>query len=81
MVQDEIYIATKFCRAGDVHNLNTYSEQSIHNYCEDSLKRLQRERIDLYQIHCPPFAVLQNGQVFEVLNKLQAEGKIRHYGR
>ncbi|MNW39073.1 General stress protein 69 [compost metagenome] len=78
--EDEIYIATKFCRAGDIHDLNTYSEQSIRNYCEDSLKRLQRERIDLYQIHCPPFAVLQNGQVFEVLNKLQAEGKIRHYG-
>ncbi|GMA58222.1 hypothetical protein GCM10025858_27250 [Alicyclobacillus sacchari] len=41
---------------------------------------MQRDRIDLYQIHCPPTEVLRDGQVFEVLDKLQAEGKIRHYG-
>jgi aryl-alcohol dehydrogenase-like predicted oxidoreductase len=44
------------------------------------LKGLQRERIDLYQIHCPPLTVLKNGRVFEVLDKLQQEGKIRYYG-
>jgi aryl-alcohol dehydrogenase-like predicted oxidoreductase len=44
------------------------------------LKRLQRETIDLYQIHCPPLAILKQGLVFEVLDKLQAEGKIRYYG-
>ncbi|WP_143521300.1 aldo/keto reductase, partial [Pseudomonas sp. 2995-1] len=32
------------------------------------------------QIHCAPFEVLKNGAVFEVLDKLQQEGKIRHYG-
>jgi aryl-alcohol dehydrogenase-like predicted oxidoreductase len=78
--EDQIYIATKFCRAGDIHDLNTYSEKSVRTYCEASLKRLQRERIDLFQIHCPPFEVLKHGGVFEVLNKLQQEGKIRHYG-
>lgn len=78
--EDEIHIATKFCRAGDIHDLNTYSEASIRSFCENSLKRLQRERIDLYQIHCPPFAILKDGRVFEVLDKLKAEGKIRHYG-
>lgn len=78
--EDKIYIATKFCRAGDIHNPDTYSEKSISAYCEASLKRLRRERIDLYQIHCPPLAILQDGSVFEVLDKLQAAGKIRHYG-
>lgn len=78
--EDTIHIATKFCRAGDIHDLETYSEESVRRYCEDSLKRLQRERIDLYQIHCPPLAVLKDGRVFETLDKLQAEGKIRHYG-
>ncbi|AZK45290.1 aldo/keto reductase [Paenibacillus lentus] len=78
--EDEIHIATKFCRAGDIHDLNTYSEASVRAYCEASLKHLQRERIDLYQIHCPPLAVLKDGKVFEVLDKLKAEGKIRHYG-
>ena len=78
--EDEIYIATKFCRAGDIHDLNTYSEESVRQYCESSLKRLKRERIDLYQIHCPPLSILKDGHVFEVLDKLKTEGKIRYYG-
>ena len=78
--EDEIYIASKFCRAGDIHNPETYSEETVRAYCEASLKRLGRERIDLYQIHCPPLHILQNTDVFTVLDKLQQEGKIRHYG-
>ncbi len=78
--EDRVYIATKFCRAGDIHDPKTYSEEAVTAYCEASLKRLQRETIDLYQIHCPPMEILQSGQVFAVLDKLQQQGKIRHYG-
>lgn len=78
--EDRIAIATKFCRAGDIHDSATYSEETVRAYCEQSLKRLNRERIDLYQIHCPPLSVLKDGRVFEVLEKLKAEGKVRHYG-
>ncbi|MBU9719971.1 MULTISPECIES: aldo/keto reductase [Bacillaceae] len=78
--EDKIHVATKFCRAGDIHDPNNYSEESVRTYLENSLRRLQRERVDLYQIHCAPFDVLKNGAVFEVLDKLQQEGKIRHYG-
>ena len=78
--EDEIYIASKFCRAGDIHDPKTYSEETVRAYCEASLKRLGRDRIDLYQIHCPPLHILQNTNVFTVLDKLQQEGKIRHYG-
>lgn len=78
--EQDIHIATKFCRAGDIHDPATYSEEAVRAFCENSLKRLNREAIDLYQIHCPPLAILKDGQVFEVLDKLKAEGKIRHYG-
>ncbi|MDQ0226645.1 aldo/keto reductase [Metabacillus niabensis] len=78
--EDKVYIATKFCRAGDIRDPKTYSEEAVTAYCEASLKRLQRETIDLYQIHCPPMEILQSGQVFAVLDKLQQQGKIRHYG-
>lgn len=78
--EDDIHIATKFCRAGDIYDAQTYSEEAVREYCEASLRRLNRERIDLYQIHCPPFEILKSGQVFEVLDKLQQEGKIRYYG-
>ncbi|NOU92220.1 aldo/keto reductase [Paenibacillus sp. LMG 31456] len=78
--EDSIHIATKFCRAGDIHDPALYTEESVRAYCEQSLKRLQRERIDLYQIHCPPIEILRDGSVFSVLDKLREEGKIRHYG-
>jgi aryl-alcohol dehydrogenase-like predicted oxidoreductase len=78
--EHEIYIATKFCRAGNVHDPEIYTEKAVRAYCEASLKRLNRESIDLYQIHCPPLDILKQGLVFEVLDKLQAEGKIRYYG-
>ncbi|KGE20260.1 aldo/keto reductase [Paenibacillus wynnii] len=78
--EDTVHIATKFCRAGDIHDLRTYSEDAVRQYCEQSLKRLEREAIDLYQIHCAPMEILKDGRVFETLDKLKSEGKIRHYG-
>ena len=78
--EDAVHIATKFCRAGDIHDLRTYSEDAVRQYCEQSLKRLEREAIDLYQIHCAPIEILKDGRVFETLEKLKTEGKIRHYG-
>ncbi|PLT31286.1 aldo/keto reductase [Peribacillus deserti] len=78
--EDKIHIATKFCRSGDIHSLDTYSYESVRAYCEASLRRLKREAIDLYQVHCPPTEVLKDGRVFEVLDQLKSEGKIRNYG-
>lgn len=78
--EDTIHIATKFCRAGDIHDPATYSAERVRAYCEESLKRLDRECIDLYQIHCPPIEILRDGAVFEVLDKLREEGKVCHYG-
>ena len=57
-----------------------YSIESVGKYCEDSLRRLNRNQIDLFQIHCPPMEILKNGQVFEVLDHLKKQGKIRYYG-
>lgn len=75
-----IQIATKFCRSADIHDPQTYSMDSVRAFCENSLRRLDREAIDLYQIHCPPLEILKEGSVFEVLEKLKEEGKIRYYG-
>lgn len=79
-MKQDIYIATKFGRAGDIYDSDNYSEETVTKYCEDSLRRLNRDYIDLYQIHCPPMEILQAGNVFEVLDKLKEKGKIRYYG-
>lgn len=76
----DIHIATKFCRAGDIYAPETYSMETVAKYCEDSLRRLGREQLDLFQIHCPPLEILQDGRVFEVLDRLKEQGKIRYYG-
>lgn len=78
--EDQIYIATKFCRSENIHDPETYSERTVRRLCEASLKRLGRECIDLYQVHCPPHEIIKRGDVFQVLDRLQQEGKIRFYG-
>ena len=54
---------------------------SIRKECEDSLRRLQLERIDLYQIHWPPD---DNGpdleEAWRTLAELQKAGKVRWIG-
>ncbi|MFC5649970.1 aldo/keto reductase [Paenibacillus solisilvae] len=78
--ENDIYVATKFCRSADITDPAVYTYESVRAFCEASLKRLQRERIDLYQIHCPPTDILRDGEVFAVLDRLKREGKIREYG-
>lgn len=78
--KDQIYIATKFCRQGDIFDPGNYSYEKVNAYCEDSLRRLKREAIDLYQVHCPATDILKDGKMFDVLDRLQRDGKIRHYG-
>ncbi|ANK38228.1 aldo/keto reductase [Staphylococcus equorum] len=78
--EDEIYIATKFCRQGDIADPQNYSYETVKSYCEDSLRRLNRDTIDLFQIHCPATEILKEGSVFDVLDQLKEEGLIRHYG-
>jgi aryl-alcohol dehydrogenase-like predicted oxidoreductase len=53
--------------------------KSILKEAEASLKRLQRDTIDLYQIHWPnPFSQIEEG--FEALLDLKKQGKIRWAG-
>jgi pyridoxine 4-dehydrogenase len=53
--------------------------QHLRAACEGSLRRLKRERIDLYQLHAPDPRVPLEESV-GALADLQAAGKIRHVG-
>jgi aryl-alcohol dehydrogenase-like predicted oxidoreductase len=52
----------------------------VRRACEASLHRLQTDRIDLYQLHNPRVPTLRRDDLFAELERLKAEGKIRHYG-
>ena len=53
--------------------------EHLREACEDSLRRLRVERIDLYQLHAPDDRVPYEDSV-GALKELQDEGKIRHVG-
>jgi aryl-alcohol dehydrogenase-like predicted oxidoreductase len=57
-----------------------FSPRHIVRAVERSLKRLRTDYLDLYQLHSPPPALLEDGQALLTLEKLQGQGKIRYYG-
>ena len=74
-------IATKggLVRPGpDAWNRDARPEH-LRSACEASLKRLRRERIDLYQLHAPDPKVPLEDSIGELV-RLKSEGKIRHIG-
>ena len=101
--RDEVFLATKVCglskqtwtRDGDV-KLTRLNKAQIDEAIEKSLKRLQTDRIDLYQLHWPDRHVAMFGQKLdfslisypyepfeEILSHLDAHvkaGNIRHIG-
>lgn len=77
---ERIYVATKFGRRDDFTNPENYTYEKVRQYALDSLKNLQLQAIDLYQIHCPSTEALTQSNIFDVLEQLKSEGLIRYYG-
>jgi aryl-alcohol dehydrogenase-like predicted oxidoreductase len=62
---------------GDISNV--LEKDSVKRECEESLRRLQTDVIDLYQIHWPrPDEDIEEG--WSALVELRDEGKVRHIG-
>jgi aryl-alcohol dehydrogenase-like predicted oxidoreductase len=80
-VSERPYVFTKcslvWDESGEVHNV--LKKDSVKRECEESLRRLQTDVIDLYQIHWPnPEEDIEEG--WEALAELKEEGKVRHIG-
>ncbi len=61
---------------GEVTKVHT--AQSIRQECEDSLRRLQTDVIDLYQVHWPPEGDAPGlEESWQAMAALQKEGKVR----
>ena len=52
----------------------------VFRSCENSLRRINVEHVDLYLIHWPPRASSQLDEAFRALNQLVRNGKIKHLG-
>jgi aryl-alcohol dehydrogenase-like predicted oxidoreductase len=78
--KERIYIATKCGRRLSPHTAEGYNDANIRAFVDDSLKNMGWETLDLIQLHCPPFEVYYSPAVFETLESLKKEGKVRNYG-
>ena len=75
-----LVIATKAGRRLPAQTVDGYSEANLRSWVERSLNNLETDRLDLLQLHCPPTGVYYEPAVFAALDRLVAEGKVRHYG-
>ncbi len=78
--RDQVVLATKvFGKAGEDVNERGLSAYHIRKACEDSLRRLQTDHIDLYQMHhierTTPWE-----EIWQAMEQLVREGKVIYVG-
>jgi aryl-alcohol dehydrogenase-like predicted oxidoreductase len=79
-VRDKIDLATKIrFTMGEGPNKSGASRYRIVKCCEDSLRRLKTDRIDLYQIHMQDITVPEE-ETLRALDDLVSAGKILYIG-
>ncbi|TFG72404.1 MAG: aldo/keto reductase [Anaerolineales bacterium] len=79
-LRDQIVLATKVHgRMGSGVNEAGLSRYHIMKACEDSLRRLQTDHIDLYQLHRPDLSIPQD-ETLRALDDLVRAGKVRYIG-
>ena len=86
--RNDLIIATKFGydiydstpREGHQERTQKFDKEFVKYACEQSLRRLGTDYIDLYQAHNIKLADLEKDELFETLEQLQFEGKIRYFG-
>jgi aryl-alcohol dehydrogenase-like predicted oxidoreductase len=57
-----------------------YTKEHILKSCDQSLKRLKRDKIDFYQLHSAKLNHLEDGQCIKAMEELKSKGKIRYWG-
>jgi aryl-alcohol dehydrogenase-like predicted oxidoreductase len=75
----DVFIATKMGRRVEQRPEN-YNRSTFHDWNDRSRANLGAERLDLVQLHCPPDLVFEDDAVFDALDEMVADGRIRAYG-
>jgi len=82
--RDQAVIVTKFNALFDETTRQVtgsdISPEGIRAACEDSLRRLETDYIDLYLFHDNGFPAAKAGPILDTLEELVQAGKIRSYG-
>ncbi|MBA2450221.1 MAG: aldo/keto reductase [Chloroflexi bacterium] len=85
----EVVIGTKFgydfytdpeANRGQRERPHNWTPEFVRFALEQSLRRLGTDYVDLYQLHNPRMDAIRRDDLFELLERLRDEGKIRAYG-
>lgn len=77
----DIIIATKVGHRAINNTIQLdYSKEYIIEACENSLRRLQRDSIDYYQLHSARLAHFEKDECIAAMEQLQQQGKIKYWG-
>ena len=83
-VRDEIVLATKvgnvFLEETKEFTSRTGDPDHVRHACDESLRRLNTDRIDLYQFHVGNYELEKAGETRAVFDELVAAGKVRYHG-
>ncbi len=75
----DIFVATKMGRRADQLPEN-YTAANFRAWTDRSRRNLQRDTLDLVQLHCPPTAVYVEDSTYDALDDLVEDGTIARYG-
>ncbi len=78
--EKRIYVVTKMGRALNPHVAEGYTEENMRRFVNQSRERMGVDALDLTLLHCPPTPIFSSKEFFACLDKMKAEGIIRHYG-
>ncbi len=67
-------------REGHSERPQNWEPDFIRTACERSLRRLQTDHIDLYQLHNARLSAIERDDLFALLEELVHTGKVRQYG-
>jgi aryl-alcohol dehydrogenase-like predicted oxidoreductase len=77
--RSDLYVATKMARVRETGE-RAFSAARMVETVEGSLRRLRRDRIDIYQLHSPNREAMEKYDWAEGMARLKAQGKIRVSG-
>ena len=77
---DRPFVATKAGRRLSPHVAEGFTKDTLTAFVDRSRDNLQTDCLDLVQLHCPPTEVYYRPDVFDIMEGLVQEGKIRNYG-
>jgi aryl-alcohol dehydrogenase-like predicted oxidoreductase len=76
----DVFVATKLGRGSQFEGMTKYNKASVKESIQGSLQKLRVETLDLAQLHCIPTQVLRDGEIFSIMDDMQAAGLVRHWG-